>query len=40
MQAGHIYELMYDAQGPVLSGAGLAGIRDVVSALRPNACWR
>jgi hypothetical protein len=29
MQAGHIYELMYDAQGPVLSGAGLAGIRDV-----------
>ncbi|MDP2285086.1 MAG: alpha/beta hydrolase domain-containing protein, partial [Pseudohongiella sp.] len=34
MQAGHIYELMYDAQDPVLSGAGLAGIRDVVSALR------
>jgi hypothetical protein len=37
MQAGHIYELMYDAQGPVLSGAGLAGIRDVVSALRHAA---
>jgi hypothetical protein len=37
MQAGLIYELMYDAQGPVLSGAGLAGIRDVVSALRHAA---
>jgi hypothetical protein len=34
MQAGQIYELMYDAQDPVLGGAGLAGIRDVVSALR------
>jgi len=34
MQAGHIYELVYEAQAPVLSGAGLAGIRDVVSALR------
>lgn len=34
MQAGHIYELMYEAQDPVLGGAGLAGIRDVVSALR------
>lgn len=37
MQAGHIYELMYEAQDPVLSGAGLAGIRDVVSALRHAA---
>lgn len=34
MQAGYIYELMYDAQDPVLSGAGLAGIRDALSALR------
>lgn len=34
MQAGHIYELTYDARDPVFSGAGLAGIRDVVSALR------
>lgn len=37
MQAGHIYELMYEAQDPVLGGAGLAGIRDVVSALRHAA---
>lgn len=34
LQAGFIYELSYEAQDPVLSGAGLAGIRDVVSALR------
>jgi hypothetical protein len=37
MQAGHIYEVTYDARDPVLSGAGLAGIRDVVSALRHAA---
>lgn len=33
-QAGMIYELIYQAQDPVLAGAGLAGIRDVVSAIR------
>lgn len=33
-RAGMIYELIYQAQDPVLAGAGLAGIRDVVSAIR------
>lgn len=33
-QPGMIYELIYQAQDPVLAGAGLAGIRDVVSAIR------
>jgi hypothetical protein len=33
-QPGLIYELIYPAQDPVLSGAGLAGIRDIVSAVR------
>lgn len=34
LQPGVIYELIYEAQDPVLSGAGLAGIRDMVSLLR------
>ncbi|MBU2099217.1 MAG: hypothetical protein KKD00_10675, partial [Gammaproteobacteria bacterium] len=33
-QPGMIYELIYQAQDPVLAGAGLAGIRDIVSAIR------
>lgn len=33
-QPGMIYELIYQARDPVLSGAGLAGIRDIVSAVR------
>ncbi|MDO9519266.1 MAG: alpha/beta hydrolase domain-containing protein [Pseudohongiella sp.] len=33
-QPGMIYELIYQAKDPVLSGAGLAGIRDIVSAIR------
>lgn len=31
---GVIYELIYEAENPVLAGSGLAGIRDAVSLLR------
>lgn len=31
---GVLYELIYEAQDPVLAGAGLAGIRDVIALLR------
>ncbi|HEU4754612.1 MAG TPA: alpha/beta hydrolase domain-containing protein, partial [Armatimonadota bacterium] len=31
---GYIYELVYEAQGPVVQGLGLAGIRDLVSFLK------
>ncbi len=31
---GVIYELIYEAKDPVLAGAGMAGIRDLVSLLR------
>ncbi|NKB34931.1 MAG: hypothetical protein GKR91_17685 [Pseudomonadales bacterium] len=31
---GFIYELMYEAQNPVLAGAGMSGIRDLVSLIR------
>jgi Alpha/beta hydrolase domain len=34
LQPGMIYELIYEAQDPVLGGAGMAGIRDMVSLLR------
>ena len=34
LEPGVIYELMYEAKDPVLAGAGLAGIRDIVSLLR------
>lgn len=33
-QPGMIYELIYEAQDPVLAGAGMAGIRDLVSLIR------
>lgn len=33
-EPGVIYELIYEAKDPVLSGAGMAGIRDMVSLLR------
>lgn len=33
-EPGRIYELKYDAQDPVLAGAGMAGIRDMVSMIR------
>lgn len=31
---GYIYELIYEAKNPVLAGAGMAGIRDMVSLIR------
>lgn len=34
LQPGIIYELIYEARDPVLAGAGLAAIRDMVSLLR------
>jgi hypothetical protein len=34
LQPGHIYELMYEAQNPVLAAAGMAGIRDSVALIR------
>lgn len=33
-EPGVIYELIYQAQDPVLAGAGMAGIRDLVSLIR------
>lgn len=36
-QPGVIYELIYEAQDPVLAGAGMAGIRDLVSLIRQEA---
>lgn len=36
-QPGAIYELIYEAQDPVLAGAGMAGIRDLVSLIRHSA---
>lgn len=33
-QPGMLYELIYEAQNPVLAGAGMAAIRDMVSAIR------
>jgi hypothetical protein len=34
LQPGWIYELVYEAQGPLVQGLGLAGIRDLVSCLK------
>ena len=34
LQPGNIYELIYEARNPVLAGAGMAGIRDLVSLIR------
>ncbi len=33
-QPGRLYELIYEARNPVLAGAGMAAIRDMVSAIR------
>jgi hypothetical protein len=33
-QPGMLYELVYEARNPVLAGAGMAAIRDMVSAIR------
>lgn len=34
LKPGWIYELVYEAEGPLVQGTGLAGIRDIVSALK------
>ena len=31
LQPGYIYEVLYEAQGPIVQGLGLAGIRDLLS---------
>lgn len=31
LQPGRIYEVVYEAQGPIVQGLGLAGIRDLIS---------
>ena len=33
-QPGMLYELIYEARNPILAGAGMAAIRDMVSAIR------
>lgn len=37
IKAGFIYELIYEAQDPIVQGLGLAGIRDLVSFLKTEA---
>ncbi|HLQ44560.1 MAG TPA: alpha/beta hydrolase domain-containing protein, partial [Planctomycetaceae bacterium] len=37
LQPGYIYELVYEAQGSIVQGLGLAGIRDLLSFLRHEA---
>ena len=34
VQPGYIYEVVYEAQGPIVQGLGLAGIRDLLSFLK------
>lgn len=34
LKPGWIYEVVYEAEGPLVQGAGLAGIRDIISALK------
>lgn len=34
LRPGYIYELIYEAQDPIVQGLGLAGIRDLISCLR------
>jgi hypothetical protein len=34
LKAGWIYEVIYEAEGPIVQGVGLAGIRDLVSCLK------
>ena len=36
-QPGYIYELIYEAEGPLVQGAGLAGIRDLIACLKYDA---
>lgn len=37
LQPGYLYEVIYEAQGSLVQGAGLAGIRDLVSFLKYDA---
>ena len=37
LQPGLIYEIVYEAEGSVVQGAGLAGIRDLISFLKYDA---
>lgn len=37
LQPGYIYEVVYEAQGPVVQGLGLVGIRDLLSFLKHEA---
>jgi Alpha/beta hydrolase domain len=34
IRSGYIYELIYEAQGPIVQGLGLAGIRDLIAFLK------
>jgi hypothetical protein len=34
LKPGWIYEVVYEAEGPLVQGTGLAGIRDILSALK------
>jgi hypothetical protein len=34
LQPGWIYEIVYEAEGPLVQGTGLAGVRDLLSALK------
>ncbi len=36
IRSGYIYELVYEAQGPLVQGLGLAGIRDLISLFKYN----
>jgi hypothetical protein len=37
LKPGWIYEVVYEAEGPLVQGTGIAGIRDIVSALKYSA---
>jgi hypothetical protein len=40
LQPGWIYEVVYEAEGPLVQGTGLAGIRDIIAALKHGAGQR
>jgi hypothetical protein len=37
LKPGWIYEVIYEAEGPLVQGVGLAGIRDIISSLKYGA---
>ena len=37
LKPGWIYEIVYEAEGPIVQGVGLAGIRDLVACLKYDA---